>query len=161
MGKISKQAAEVLAGLKPVEALAIEVASRDLKKTAREYVKAGTHEIDVTVRIAGKLVVKPDQPDAAVSSAPNVNHLVAFILTKLPARTRANLLRKLPEAFEQNGFELPAVDELVIDQVKGTLERLRKRETEFRYGGVSGEFQLTALDIEALALAGAGQREAA
>jgi hypothetical protein len=147
-----------LSGLKPAEAMALKVVAAGLEKEARDHVRAGAHDVNFLVRVLGRLNVKPDIPDAASSSAPDTAHLVAWILSQASVKIRAKILRELPQLFAENGCELPKVDELFLDQVAGTLKRLRKTSTGPKRGAVSGEFEIVPMELGALALAGGRER---
>lgn len=153
-----KKSAPGLSGLKPAEALALKVVGADLEKHARDLVAAGKHDVDFLVRVVGRLSVGADVADAAKSKAPDTNHLVAYILQLVGVRKRAQILRELPQKFAENGCELPKVDELCVDQVKGTLERLRRQDTGPRRGAVTGEFEVVPMALDALAMVGARER---
>lgn len=82
----------------------------------------------------------------ASSSGADDNHLVALLLSKLPPRTAAALLKNLPEQFAVDG-DLPDVDEALLEAAKGLRERLRvKREVTVK-GAVAFFYKLLgALD---------------
>lgn len=73
--------------------------------------------------------------------APDVEHLVAILLAKLPTQAAVHLCRSLPDQFAAEGV-LPFVAEEHLAAAKSLLTRLRARTTETVRGSVSYAYAL-------------------
>lgn len=117
------------------------------KAADREELPCGEHKLSVAIsarvgraavdlgEIEGELVVAGDQLTSSTSS-PNVAHVCAVILSKLPPQKALKLLDQLPRDFEAAGGELPHVDPVRIKQVQAMLSRLRSKVPGTRRGNV-------------------------
>jgi len=107
------------------------------------YIRAKMGAETLIKDVESSLSVGADSVRAS-SSAPNTEHLLGLVLSKLNAATREKILRELPEMFAKAGNKLPEVDELLVDLAKSLLQRLRAKQTKTIKGSVSCHYQIGA-----------------
>lgn len=128
-----------------------------LKTADKEAVRdnltpATSHVVNLTVsgdvdgqaferHIAGVLSVGSDST-RATSATPDLNRVVGSILAKLNERTRAAILRDLPEQFAEAGCELPEVSGAIAEETAVMLSRLRAKKSIAVRGSVSVKYRL-------------------
>jgi hypothetical protein len=95
----------------------------------------------ISMEFLADLTVGHDSVRAS-SNAPDTNHLVACILSKLNKATREKILRELPEEFASNGNALPAIGESLIDAAGDMLKRLRAKVSQPVKGSVACKYRL-------------------
>lgn len=118
------------------------------KEATRELLPIGQHKFElalaahaggVDVAFAGEatLIVNPDQ-ECLQSTTPDPPRVVALLLSYLPKRTRAAVLRDFAAKFGE-----VAVDEETHAQAATLLETLRAKSTVTKRGSVSCPYSLT------------------
>ena len=95
------------------------------------------------VGVTGTTMVGTDSTRLS-SKAPDLNHLIAWLLSKLNGPTREKILRELPEEFAANGNQLPAVDEHLPELAGGMLRRLRAKVQQEIKAPISTTYRLDA-----------------
>lgn len=98
--------------------------------------------------IAGDLVVNHDVEKSS-SSACDPNHLIAVLLSEMPATRRKRLIEELPERFAAAGCNLPEVSDDLLDAAKSLADRLRVKTTKTVKGPIKTTYVLRVPKSEA------------
>jgi hypothetical protein len=122
--------------LSPAEWQALKVAGRQAD-AHRPRLAAARYDIDLVLRIRGKLEVKPNTTGARTVT-PDVELLIGHLLSLVEPSLREQVLDELPSLYVANDYALPPLELALADRVQKMLERLRRSEQVERFGAVTG-----------------------
>ena len=135
-----------LAGdLTPAELHAVDRVGKQAAKI-RDELEAGAHQVDLSVRLTGTLVVGPSQPGGTTTETPTAASLLAVLFAGASPRSREKMLAVLKTRYEdwtagavQAEPELDLKERGLANDIFGSLSRQAMKAG--KRGSVSGAIE--------------------
>jgi hypothetical protein len=131
--------------LTPLEWLAIKLVGKHADEVRGELQPGGAQEVDVLLRIKGKISIA-DDTSASVPEKPKLNNLLGQIIKHMTPGMWDMIRGQLIEAAQGNGGVLPGVEEGYAAKANALVNILSKPKVQPRKGACKGSFAVGTVD---------------